>query len=196
MKALGLQPRNITDAEKRIFDVWLDDYGNTLNEILAFAEKGVGVDNKFKYVKKIIEEEYFKRNPDRKLEMKEKSKDSKLSRDEFYEACRRKSERELNARCEKIYSQIPQIQKIDSEIKKLNMESISTGLSGAYNSDAVSKQIDEQINKKIQQKKSLLEANGFTLSDMELNYNCQLCKDTGIKENDTSCACYLQGFIS
>ncbi|MDR1042926.1 MAG: DnaD domain protein [Clostridiales Family XIII bacterium] len=54
MKALGLQFAAITDAEKIVFDNWLDPSGMgfTVDEILAAAAKAAGKRNKFDYVKK------------------------------------------------------------------------------------------------------------------------------------------------
>ena len=189
MNALGLYARNITNAEKKIFDVWLDEYGYTLDEILSFAELATGKDNKFSYVKKIIENN--QKGIDRSKngdEREGKGKDSSLKK--YYAAIRRNNEEEFSVLCAEIYKKIPEIVALDKDLKNLNIESISAGFSKATNRDSVIKQLNEQIKEKTLQKKRLLESNGYSLSDFEMHYNCYLCKDTGILENGTTCQCY------
>jgi DnaD/phage-associated family protein len=47
MRALGLSPQSLTEGEKRVFDVWLDDYAMSTDEILEITEKAAGKQNKF-----------------------------------------------------------------------------------------------------------------------------------------------------
>lgn len=189
MKSLGLRSGNITDAEKKVFDKWIDEYGFTLEEILTFAEKGTGMDNKFLYVKKVIKNEYERINRGSKRTVAG-VKGNIPTRKEYYDSRKRENEEELRLRCEEIYSNIPEMITLDEEIKSLNMESISAGLSKASNKDSVIKHVKSEMKEKTLEKKNLLEANGYSLSDMEIKYHCNLCKDTGIQENESSCSCY------
>lgn len=188
MKALGLQLRNITDAEKEVFNTWLDDYGFTLNEILDISIKGAGKDNKFSYVKAIIENEYEKKNPGSVI-TKQRSK--KISRKDFYKNIRDRKDEELRIRCEDIYKKSPSIKTLENEIKALNLDSVSVSFSKADNIESVRNEINKKLEKKKREKKNLLEKIGYKPSDMERQYRCELCKDTGIKEDDSSCSCYL-----
>ena len=191
MKALGLFAGNITDAVKKVFDSWLDDYGLSLNEIIALSEKGAGMHNKFSYLKKVIQDDYVKKT--KKTEDGKEAgpiKRNKISRKKYYEDCRKKNENALNQRIKEINTKVPEMSTLEAEIKSLNMESVSASLSRADNREAEIKKIDKQIDKKTQQKKELLEAKGFHISDMEIQYSCSLCKDTGLLDNGSSCSCY------
>lgn len=185
MKALGLHPGSITETEKEIFDKWLDVYGYSLDEILQFAKKGAGTEHKFKYVKKVIEGEYSK-NKDEQTDKKA----STTPRNKYYKRIRLKNEKALEKKKAEIYEKIPEILDLDEEIKALNMERFSTLLDRRKNRTSANDAIKNKLANRTKQKKTLLEKNGYTLSDLELKHECNKCKDTGMLENGSSCPCY------
>jgi hypothetical protein len=55
MDALSLNYEIISDAEREVFDQWMQEYSLSLEEILKITKLAIGKRNKFAYVKKIIE---------------------------------------------------------------------------------------------------------------------------------------------
>ncbi|MDR0851556.1 MAG: DnaD domain protein [Clostridiales Family XIII bacterium] len=189
MKALGLSQATVTDEEKRIFDQWMDEYELRVEEILNTAKKAAGKQNKFDYVKKIIDSEQAKKRGG-----SDASADGRQSgaggRKKFYEERRRKGESAAEKRRAEVYETIPEVRVLEEDIKRLNIELLSALHSGADNKKSAMEKTDKSLAASLEKKKMLLETAGFPANHMDVVYCCPICRDTGQTDNGTSCACY------
>jgi hypothetical protein len=194
MRSLGLQFASITDAEKRVFDEWLDVMNFTPDEIFTAAEKAAGKRNKYDYVKKILESDYEamtsgglnsvpggggggRRGPaaDRSL---------------YYVQARAKAEAEAEARRREVYGALPEIERIDKEIARLNRESVSAIMSRTDSGRKESDRITAEIEKKRGRKADVMKQGGFSPDYMEIHYHCAKCRDTGVLDDGGACDCF------
>ncbi|MCL2112053.1 MAG: DnaD domain protein [Clostridiales bacterium] len=189
MEALGLRYSVITNAEEKLFNLWIDDYGYTAERLLELAEKTVGVGNKLKYLEGIIRKE---REKEGKSPGTRAARTGMKDRDEYYRRAREKNEDAAAARRKEAYAAIPAIKSMDDEITLLNMEYVKI-LSSTDMSDKQSavKRLNDEIKTANTNKQKLLKEAGFAPDHMDVKHDCLLCRDTGILENGTSCNCFL-----
>lgn len=94
--------------------------------------------------------------------------------------------REAQITKESIYSELPEIKKIDENISDLALSIARTALSETnINLDELRKNLESLYEKK----KIILEKNGYSLSDFDIKYNCSSCKDTGYSSDGSRCEC-------
>ncbi|MDR1953135.1 MAG: DnaD domain protein [Clostridiales Family XIII bacterium] len=184
MKALGLASSVVTDAERNVFDTWLDDMSMSLDDILNVCKKAAGKNSKFAYVKKIIESDFAKSGG------KVPAAEDKSSRKRFYENRRRDSEEAAKKRVAEVFAKCPGLKEIDEELANLNIELVSAMVSGADNKKNTISRIKQRIERKTSEKYDLMDRAGFSESYMDILYHCPLCKDTGILDNGVSCSCF------
>ena len=87
---------------------------------------------------------------------------------------------EINAlenRRNELYSQIPGLQQIDSELSSSSI-SVAKNLIKSNNPNLINK-LQENINNLKEEKKSILKSIGKDESYLSIHYDCNLCKDTG-----------------
>ncbi|MDR0357300.1 MAG: DnaD domain protein [Clostridiales Family XIII bacterium] len=185
MKALGLGSSSVTDAERSAFDLWLDDMGMSLESILDVCRKAAGKNNKFAYVKKIIESDFEKSGGNLPS-----AASGKTNRKRFYETRRLDSENSAKSRVAEVYARCPEIKILDKEISDLNMELVGVMISGADNRKDAATQIKSRAEKKAAERDALMEKSGFPINYTDILYHCPLCKDTGILDNGVSCSCF------
>jgi DnaD/phage-associated family protein len=190
MNALGMRPEVITDAEKKTFDGWLDDYELTLEEILTFAEKAAGKRNKYDYVKKIIENEYAKVHSGEQPGDIPASRAVQKTRKRFYEEHLAESQSKAEQRRAEIYRKLPDVKRLDDEIRRLNSELIRASVSGKSGGKKAAAATSRQIDAKTKERTGIMQAAGFPEDYMEIAYFCPKCEDTGILDNGASCDCY------
>ncbi|MDR2610927.1 MAG: DnaD domain protein [Clostridiales Family XIII bacterium] len=184
MKALGLSPQALTEAEKTVFDIWLDDYAMSLDDILAAADKAAGKQNKFDYAKAIIENTQRRTN-------KAGATGAGTSRGKYYADKRRKNEADAQARREEVLGALPRVAGIEADISRLNMELASLAFSSGPRADKnLPAEITAKINALIAEKDAVLKSGGFAPDYMDVHYDCELCKDTGILDSGASCRCF------
>ncbi len=114
-----------------------------------------------------------------------------------YEKLKDDSTRELEKRKEEIHSLIPRIREIEKEIAKSSIQISKTILlSNNTNKELLLKELEEKIKFLQQEKAIILTENNIPLSYMKRHYYCDLCNDTGFK-NDTNqlCNCFYQKLI-
>ncbi|MDO5026539.1 MAG: ATP-binding protein [Tissierellia bacterium] len=93
------------------------------------------------------------------------------------------NEEQLKKRQEEVYKKLPQVEKIDQELRRLNFKRIEEALNSRDYSASVSKIKD------LKEKKDLvLKAHGYDPSYLELKYHCDICKDRGVV-NNKACIC-------
>jgi DNA replication protein DnaD len=193
MDALGLKFEIITDAERKEFSRWLDDFGLSLSDIIDKAELAAGKRNKYNYVKKIIEKEMNGTQDGQASQggvgaTASTGKKSLTTRRQYYEQTRKESEAAAAARKAEVYAKLPQIEALDKEIRELRMEvSIARSKgSGNATTDSLSSDLLDREN----EKDAVLENAGYQKDYMEIKYKCEACSDTGILDNGASCSCY------
>jgi len=187
MEALGLRYVVITDAEEKTFNLWMDDYGYTLERLLELAEKTKGVGNKLRYLEGIIRKEREKSGEGGKAAG---PSGGMAARNEYYRKLRNKNEDLAAARLEEAYKASPAVKDADDETVRLNAEILGILTSGmADKKSAVSRLYKEAKSAGEARKKALKEA-GFAEDYTEVKYDCARCRDSGVLENGSSCDCY------
>ena len=82
--------------------------------------------------------------------------------------------------------EIPELEKIASRVASLSVE---TAISRIKGKDADLNAYRREIADLAARKEELLKAHGYSLSDLEPHYECELCKDTGYVDNEM-CRCF------
>ncbi|MDR3072866.1 MAG: hypothetical protein LBU41_05170, partial [Clostridiales Family XIII bacterium] len=182
-KALGI-PNNLTEEERRIFDQWLDDYGLTIDDILHKAKQTAGKNNKFAYLKTILDSDAEKSG---KVITKQSGKPS---RKKFYETRRKKAEAAAEKKRKELYAVLPEVREIDEDITRLSLELSLTKISGADNRKTVIRDISKSLSDRLKQRENVLMAGGFDANYTDIQYACPHCNDTGVLDNGTTCSCF------
>ncbi|MDR2163029.1 MAG: DnaD domain protein [Clostridiales Family XIII bacterium] len=196
MKALGLQFASITDAERRVFDGWLDGMGFTVDEILAAAEKAAGKRNKYDYVKKILESDYEAMTSGGLNSVPGGSSagtGGSSARNLYYSDARVKAEAEAEAHRREVYGRLPEVERLDKEIARLNRESVSAIMSRTDGGRRESERIAAEIERKLDEKAGVMDRAGYPKDYMEIRYRCAKCRDTGTLDDGGACDCFTAG---
>lgn len=113
-----------------------------------------------------------------------------------YEKKRDKANYDQRLRREDVYSRVPRIKDIDEEISKTGLM-ISKAL--LMNPDSYQEKVDIikiEMDSLKQEKAILLTENNIPLEYLDINYECNRCKDTGFLENGVKCNCFKQALIT
>ena len=102
--------------------------------------------------------------------------------------------RKLASRREEVYTKIPRVQEIDTEIETTGLRITKLALSGREDIDAAVSEIKENTAKLKVERKQLLESAGFTEDYMTNVYACNKCKDTG-DINGEMCECFEKELV-
>lgn len=106
--------------------------------------------------------------------------------DEILQDRRQKNQFALEDRKKEIYQKEPLLKELDNKIKQLHMTRLTKRLNNEPY-DEFTKAL-EQTNL---EKDKLLTSIGHTRKDLEMQYDCDICKDTGV-DNLKSCVCVKQ----
>ena len=188
MAALGIRYQSITEAEKKIFNTWLDEYGYTPSQLLEMAEKTAGVTgNRLSYMGGIIRNDRAKKG---EPVSSDSAKGRGLAgRKEKYKKIREENEATAEAHRKEVYGAAPAIKALDDEISYLNMELMKVLTSKSQNKKATVEGINKKVKARFSEREKLMDKAGFPKGYTEVKYNCDKCKDTGILENGASCDC-------
>ncbi len=97
-----------------------------------------------------------------------------------------------NERVRAIYTAIPELTQLDAELSRIRTQYRAQIIEGDSNAlQIVNSAIDETTNKKMK----LLAAHGYSPRDLEIQYTCKDCKDTGYLDNGNKCHCLKQEII-
>ncbi|MBQ3181404.1 MAG: ATP-binding protein [Clostridia bacterium] len=110
-----------------------------------------------------------------------------------YEELRQNNAIDLQNRKRAVFLKVPELEKIDYEIKSLGLKLYKIALSG----NDLKKQVDElreQQKKLLTVKKALLVENGYSPDELSERYHCNICKDTG-SVDAKPCTCYKKRLI-
>lgn len=100
---------------------------------------------------------------------------------------RQKAFYDAEARREKIYAEIPRVKEIENQLTHTGLCAAKAVLSGSDTATQLIKLKDENL--KLQgELKILLVKNGYTLSDLDEQYKCPMCKDYGYVDGKM-CSC-------
>ncbi len=112
-----------------------------------------------------------------------------------YQKIRDKSERELEYRKNQVYQLIPRIKEIDDAISKTGIQLSKAILHNLDNYKEKVQEIQEHLETLKREKAILLTENNVPLSFLEMEYKCDLCKDTGFLNEGKKCNCLKQKLI-
>jgi DnaD/phage-associated family protein len=192
MKALGLHFSSITDAEKRVFDEWLGPMGFTMDELMEEADKAAGKRNKYDYVKKILENKYEKRQATDPHIREGVGGGRTDGRERYYIEARARAEAEAEAHRREVYAAVPDVERMDRELVRLNRASVSAVLSKSDGGRRESARIAVEIERKLREKADAMARAGYPSDYMDIRYRCAVCSDTGVKADGGACDCFTK----
>lgn len=186
----------LTEYEERYIKKWVDDYKYGMDIIDMALKKTVRISNpNLEYVHKVLTG--WNKNGYRTPEQVEKGAkkyvasrkngglDDMMLKKEIrahYEKLKTKNNKTMDDRREEVYSKVPDIRKLQSDVANLSIDSL-----------AMRKEQKQDVFSKIDVMKemisSLLTKNGFIENYLEPVYDCSMCQDTGALADGSSCAC-------
>jgi DNA replication protein DnaC len=113
-----------------------------------------------------------------------------------YEKKRDKAIYEHNMRIKKVYEKVPEIKKIDDEIRKTSLFISKSIIEDPNNYEKNIRDIKNTIEKLKMEKAYLLTENNIPLDYLDIKYECSDCKDTGYLPNGERCHCLKQELIN
>ena len=113
-----------------------------------------------------------------------------------YERKRDKAEKLLEQRKNDVYKQIPQVKEIEDEISKVGLDMMKLVLKNPSNKEELSLQAKEKIQTLNDKKQELLDKWNVPKGYLEIQYECNLCKDRGFLPNGKKCNCLKQAIIN
>lgn len=113
-----------------------------------------------------------------------------------YERKRDKADRLLEKRKQDVYSQIPQVKEIEDEISKVGLEMMKLVLKNPSSKEELSLQAKEKIQTLTTKKQDLLDKWNVPKGYLDIQYECNLCKDRGFLPSGKKCNCLKQAIIN
>lgn len=108
-----------------------------------------------------------------------------------YERIRSGNAAELRERQEVIYKKIPRIQKIEEEIALCGIKVARMVLQKPQDTYVLMEKLQEDLTALRMEKETLLLENGYSPKDLEMQYVCKECQDTGYM-GQKQCTCMKQ----
>ena len=102
-----------------------------------------------------------------------------------------KNRRELEERLARIQKQIPGLASLEASLVSLQAEKVRSAIADNRERKC---SLEHEISLLQNEKKRLLEAEGYTLKDLEPSFTCPDCQDTGFIGTE-KCHCFLQAEI-
>ena len=180
LKRLGITNYfNPSDAQKEVIDKWLDKYGLTEEKILNYGRKMENTYNKnINYLDKIIKTE-IKAHEITAEDVK------KYIKSVIYE-------RSINRWREKqkiIERDVEGYKNIAKKLNELRALESKMMFSEDDNKKAKMAKIQEERINLLKKRDQLLKKSGFTANDLEIQYSCMKCKDSGVLPSGWRCSC-------
>lgn len=197
MQALGFY-RNPTEAEQNMIDKWFDDMGFSMEKVLEACSRTTGIGNpNFNYLNGILTNWYAdseKSAPDKKQTASKQTgaKNAVALVNRLYEEIRRKNETTREERRKAIFSSIPRIEEIESDLRRTSMDMSRAAFRGGSSGGVSADVLKKRINDLEAEEAYLLTENGFPPDYLELQYECKKCSDTGILDNGERCSCFSE----
>lgn len=108
---------------------------------------------------------------------------------------RDRAEKEALERKNRIYKEIPEIERIDEEIKKIGIEITQSIFKEPEKGKELLHLLKERLNNLKKKKAYLLRSNEYSEDYLDPKYECNICKDTGYV-NGRRCKCFDQKLIN
>ena len=110
-----------------------------------------------------------------------------------YDEARLRHARELSARKAEINAKIPEYKPLEDQISALSMAYARMRISASINPDleSVKKEYHEKLLDIKLKKNRLLEQYGYSKDYLEMEYDCNECKDTGYVDGE-KCSCFMK----
>ena len=186
LNSIGLR-RNITEAEKKMVDAWLDEMKFSMERILEACEKASFTQNpNLRYVNKVLEN--WKQEADSLgRDVNQRVSVTQNTLNKYFEYLRNKAEKNAEDRKQEVYNKLPEIRQIDINLQSLSSK-ISRGLLGGSSVQEMN-DIRQNIRNLEKERAILLTENNFALDYTDIKYLCAKCGDTGVDENGQRCSC-------
>lgn len=113
-----------------------------------------------------------------------------------YEKTRLKNEKDLDFRKKELYAKCPRLEEIE---KDLNLISISIAKSALLNNSSNNDKLNNRIKELKLEREQILKGMNLDISYLTLQYNCDICKDTGYVTNNSQtvmCSCLKQKILN
>ncbi len=189
MQALGFH-RTPTEEEKRLVDVWMNEIGATLDEILEACKRTSGIGNpNFNYVDKVIK---GMKKDQKEGKTKDKNAPTAAVVVKYYEEIRKEAEAKAKSRRDEVSRTIPEISQIDDKIGVLRMDVAKIMFGDSADKKELLEQNKAKQNQLLKEKNTLLTRRGIPIDYDTINYRCQICEDTGTTEDGVRCRCYKE----
>lgn len=189
-RALGFE-RNWTEKEKRMMDVWFDDYGFTIDRVIEACDKSSGISNpNINYVNKILSNWHEENEKEKSSGVTGKKVSSSLVL-RYYEYLRNSEEDAARKRRDEVFAKVPEIKNIEAELSELNMTMTKTmfGAAGSERDEKI-ESIRQKMDSLTVDKAIILTENNFPPDYMEIRYSCETCQDTGVTPEGGRCECF------
>ena len=185
LKTLGLS-RGITEAEKEMVDTWIDEMKFNMDKILEACSRASFISNpNLRYVNKVLMNWYEEAKINgRNVNSKGGVTQSVLNK--YYEYLRNKEQNEAEARRAEVYSKIPRIEELDTEMMELGQKLSRVVLEGNPSKLNEIKRLMKLMEK---ERSVLLTENNYREDYTDIKYACDKCSDTGITEDGQRCSC-------
>ncbi|SNX53724.1 DNA replication protein DnaC [Thermoanaerobacterium sp. RBIITD] len=112
-----------------------------------------------------------------------------------YEMLRDRSLKEALLRRDEIYRKLPEVSKIDNEIKSIGVEISKSIFLKPQESKKLLYELKSKLSILKKKKADLLKSNGYPETYLEQKFECNICKDTGYV-NNKRCRCFEQKLIN
>ncbi len=109
-----------------------------------------------------------------------------------YEQIRFDNKRKQNQKIAEIYEKVPEIQQIDEMLPSKAVQRYKDYLK--QKDKKVLDDMGDELRLLKSKKENLLKNNGFDIDDLDMKYNCEICKDTGFVDNK-KCTCFQKKAI-
>lgn len=185
LKTLGLS-RGITEAEKEMVDMWIDEMKFNMDKISEACSRASFISNpNLRYVNKVLMNWYEEAKiSGRNVNSKGGVTQAVLNK--YYEYLRHEKQAEAEARRTEVYTKIPRIKELDKEMMGLGRKLSRVVLEG----NPTKLNEIKRLMKLLEEERSvLLTENNYREDYTDIKYACDKCKDTGITEDGQRCSC-------
>lgn len=114
----------------------------------------------------------------------------------IYEKKRDKSQRDKLKRQRQVYKELPRVEEIDDQIRKIGLDMAKKMLFAKDESEKIISETKKKIENLKMEKAYLLTENNMSAEFLEPVFECATCKDTGYIENGERCSCMKQLLIN
>lgn len=193
MKALGFS-RNPTEDEKSKIDSWFENLGFSLDTVLEACRRTSGISNpNINYVNAILKNWSSGKtggSSGRSGVNGAGRKNAVTEVKQMYERIRRRNTEQYEARRREVYGKVPRIKAIDDALRKTAMAYTKVAIGGGNRSTADS--LRHEKTELMNERQKLLNINGYTADYLDMHYDCEKCRDTGILDDGSRCSCFAE----